>query len=868
MRPSRRPPVPFSPVSLALALAAPALAAPVSQAIKTDHFGYRPGDAKVAIFSADPGSAVELRDTADAVRFRVPADGGSIVAKGFDAPSGDSVWWVDFTPFATPGTYRLHSAALGAQSYDFELADDVYNAPLAAALATFYLQRCGTPKLAAYAGDWADPAACHATDGATTNAPGHTNYGTFDLTGGWHDAGDYNKYVWKAASTAIRFLLLAYERNPALFPDGTGTIPESGNGLSDLLDEVAWELDWMAKMQLASGAVLHQMHVDGFASNSPPSADTNRRYYQNPTMESAAVLAGSFAHAARVFESVGMASYAAALEAKALAAWSWLLTQSDSAPDDVREAKAWAAAELFKTAGTASAKTYVDGFYPSSWAGRFFNVARYDTFAALTYVTTPGANATVVANQRQSISDQVNYLFGNDDLYRNGMPSWSYHWGSNTPRAAQGSFLLAAAELGLTGSRTADDCVRHALDTLHFFHGQNALGMVYLTNMAARGGEHSSFQFYHAWFGDSNSSFSRSNYLGKPAAIAEPDYPYFRGTDNLGVNDDKLSTFGPAPGFVPGGPNAGYSGTAIPPKNAGASNRFYRDWADQTDWTAVTWEITENSIGYQGPYVALAAAFADATAAGCASDPDCDDGLFCDGAERCAAGACQAGTPPCAPGESCDEATDSCSVDPCDRDGACEAGEDCDNCATDCAAGGEGGCGNGVCEPALGEDCLACAADCAGRQSGPARNRYCCGDGAGTNPVGCADARCTSNGFACSPDAPVPYCCGDLACTGAESACSCALDCGAPAAEAGRCANGADDDCDDLADCLDADCAGDPACAPPCDGDALCEPGEDCRSCPSDCAGRLDGKVTARFCCGDGIRQKAEGDGSICDGNR
>lgn len=859
-------PNPLSLFVVATSLAAGLQAAPVTQAIQLDHFGYRPADSKVAIVAADPGATVELRDSGDVVRFRIPADGGSIVGKGFDAPSGNSVWWVDFSAFATPGTYRLYSPALAAQSYDFELADDVYNAPLVAALRTFYLQRCNTPKPSAFAGDWADPVACHMADATTTAAAGHTSHGTLDLTGGWHDAGDYNKYVWRAASTAIRSLLLAYERTPALFPDGGSAIPESGNGLSDLLDEVKWELDWMAKMQLATGAVLHQMHVPGFAAASPPSADSNLRYYQNPNLESAAVLAGSFAHAARVFAAAGQTSYAASLEADALAAWSWLLGESDSAADDVREAKAWAAAELFRTTGLASAKSYVDGFYPSSWAGRFFNVARYDSFAALTYVVTPGANATVVANMRASIAAQVDYLFAEDDLYRNGMPSWSYHWGSNTPRASQGLFLLAAADLGATGSRTAADCVRHAREMLHFFHGQNALGMVYLTNMAAEGGEHSSFQFYHAWFGDSASSYSRTNYMGKPPDVVEPDYPYFKGVDNHGVDDNKLSTYGPPPGFVPGGPNASYSGTGVPPGNAGALNRFYRDWADQTVWTVMSWEITENSIGYQGPYVALAAAFADPTAAGCGLDGDCDDGLFCNGAETCAAGACVAGAPPCG-GDPCDETSDSCLVDPCDGDGLCETGEDCDNCPNDCVAGGEGGCGNGVCEPALGEDCLSCPLDCRGKQAGSPKNRFCCGDGDGVNPLGCGDARCTVEGFACRSDVPAPFCCGDGACDGDESSCSCGVDCGAPLGEAGRCENGVDDDCDGLVDCLDGDCAADPACATGCDGDGLCELGEDCVTCAADCAGRSGGKPAARYCCGDGVLQLAESDGAICDGN-
>jgi hypothetical protein len=145
----------------------------------------------------------------------------------------------------------------------------------------------------------------------------------------------------------------------------------------------------------------------------------------------------------------------------------------------------------------------------------------------------------------------------------------------------------------------------------------------------------SSFQFYHAWFGDSHNTFSRNNFIGKPTSITEPDYPYFKGADNFGINDNKVSALGPAPGFVPGGPNKDYAGTAFPPKGAAGYNKFYRDWNDQTEWTVMSWEITENSIGYQGPYLALSLHFL--------------------------------GTPVC------------------DGDDSCEAGETIANCPADCA---------------------------------------------------------------------------------------------------------------------------------------------------------------------------------------
>lgn len=595
---------------LALVLPAIASALPVSQALKVDHFGYRPADTKVAIASANPGATVQIRNPADAVVFTIPANGGSIVAKGADgAPSGDNVWWIDFSVFTTPGSYRLASPSLGGQSYDFEIREDVYRTAVRTALETFYLQRCNTPKLGVHAGAWADAAPCHMSDVSTGPAAGHANHGLRNLTGGWHDAGDYNKYVWGAVSQAVLFLLRSYQDNPGVFTDGQLDIPEAGNGVPDLLDEVKWELDWLLKMQLPDGSVLSQMHVVGFASNSPPSADTNVRFYQNPNLESGAIFAGTLAFAARVFAAEGQAAYAATLKSAALAAWSWLLTQGSS------EEKAWAAAEIFRTdPSVTSAKSFVDNFYPSSWAGRFFNVMRYDTHAAVTYVETPGATPAVVANMRANMGDQVDYIFSEDDLYRNGMPDWSYYWGSNAIRAGYGLFLLTAARLGTTGGQTAAECRRHAQDFFHFFHGQNTLNMLYLTNMAALGGEHSSFQMYHAWFGDSGNTFSRAQFIGKPMSTVEPAYPYYNGVDNHGISDNKVSMLGPAPGIVTGGPNKDYTGTALPPLGSVFYNRFYRDWNDQTVSSATTWQITENSIGYQGPYVALGAYFLPAGA--------------------------------------------------------------------------------------------------------------------------------------------------------------------------------------------------------------------------------------------------------------
>jgi hypothetical protein len=159
----------------------------------------------------------------------------------------------------------------------------------------------------------------------------------------------------------------------------------------------------------------------------------------------------------------------------------------------------------------------------------------------------------------------------------------------------------------------------------------------------------------------------------------------------------------------------------------------------------------------------------------CLSDVECDDGLYCNGTETCSGNTCQPGLDMC-PYGICDEGTDSCIT--CDNDGTCEPGEDCANCPNDCISGSRPVCGNGICEVADGEDCLNCEADCNGLQTGGPTLRYCCGDGiVGQGAVTCADARCNAGGNTCAVDLVLAYCCGDATCNDIEAVGNCPADC-------------------------------------------------------------------------------------------
>lgn len=238
--------------------------------IMVDQFGYRPQDSKVAVI-VDPQVGFNANQglTPSHTLFVKNTKTNHIVFSGVPFPwhngethqqSGDKAWWFDFSGVTTPGSYVIVDPQKKAQSPPFKIQDNVYRNTLKVATKMFFYQRSGFAKKRPYANAcWTDKASFIGArqDREARLVTDKSNPATArDVSGGWMDAGDTNKYVTFAESV-VHQLLTAYQDNPSIWTDDFN-IPESRNGLPDLLDEIMFELEWLKKMQDKDGGGFYQ----------------------------------------------------------------------------------------------------------------------------------------------------------------------------------------------------------------------------------------------------------------------------------------------------------------------------------------------------------------------------------------------------------------------------------------------------------------------------------------------------------------------------------------------------------------------------------------------------------------------------------
>ena len=323
--------------------------------------GYLPGSPKIALVSS-PAKTFEIRRSSDEkLMFH-----GVLGPVSTDPLSGDTVQPADFSNLRRAGTYYIQIPGVG-KSWNFSVGSNVFERTYYLAMRGFYGQRCGTavdlgPE---FPGD--SHPACHLRG---EFHPSSGKSGPRDNIGGWHDAGDYGRYMVNSG-VATGTLLWAWEiYGPRLKPIQL-KIPETGNGTPDILNEVRWNLEWMLKMQDTDGGAWHKQtstHFPGFIApdkDSLPSEVIGTGSAPYKSTCATADLAAVAAIAARVYKPYDPQFAARALDA-ARRAWQWTeqypnvifrnppgVTTGEYGDSNCADERLWAAAELWRTTGEA-----------------------------------------------------------------------------------------------------------------------------------------------------------------------------------------------------------------------------------------------------------------------------------------------------------------------------------------------------------------------------------------------------------------------------------------------------------------------------------------------------------------------------------
>jgi len=262
-----------------------------SEAVHVSQIGFRPDDpAKLAFLSCwlgngggqhyEPGLPFEVLQ--EATR-RVAFKGTAVLSKAASDKTEDAyhknyngtdVFQMDFTGLDEPGKYVVSVKSIGC-SYPFEIGDDIWRRAFVVAARGFYHQRSGIPLGEPYT-TFKRPRPFHPDDGLrvyASQAPlmdtgnglnkkdsnfgnlvkGKTDELVTNAWGGYMDAGDWDRRVQHLKASLL--LLELAELFPDYFASVSLNLPESGNGLPDIVNEALWGIDFFRRLQLPGGGV-------------------------------------------------------------------------------------------------------------------------------------------------------------------------------------------------------------------------------------------------------------------------------------------------------------------------------------------------------------------------------------------------------------------------------------------------------------------------------------------------------------------------------------------------------------------------------------------------------------------------------------
>lgn len=419
-----------------------------------------------------------------------------------DPSTGLNLYYGDFSLLETFGEYYI-KLDTDHVSHSFTISSTIYDDVARKSLKSFYFQRCGVPLVKEYAGDFYRNS-CHEDDGIFHESV-DGEYREMQSVGGWHDAGDYGKYV-HSASTAIGIMTIMYEQFSDNFLIDDNTIPESGNNIPDFLDEIKVELDWMLTMQNTKtgdkfeGACHYMINTMKYAPGMPE-MDPYTRYIYNYSSVATANFAAVMAQASRIYKSINEAASKEYKEA-AEKAWAFLEANPQIYPEngfkrpvdtlcggyceyadenDVDD-RLWASVELYITTGDqkyhdAAINRY--GLNSSSFSGISWE-SSYD-FPRMQYLLTNRETNSDIKGVLTRALDE----FNKQTIKRIEMDGFmdsmdTYYWGGNGALLLHAQYLILGIKLN---PDMKDKYEKNALRLLNYLLGVNPHNMSFVTKV-------------------------------------------------------------------------------------------------------------------------------------------------------------------------------------------------------------------------------------------------------------------------------------------------------------------------------------------------------------------------------------------------
>ena len=487
--------------------------ASMRRGIVLNQIGYLPQAPKVALLinlSSEEDNQAALINLADGNVVQKIAPSPPVIDPG----SGDTLQTVDFSTITQSGDYLWRYGSL--QSAPFTIREGVFTNTSKLLLRSYYLQRCGVKLADPETGLYHPP--CHLKDGVMAHSDkAHAVDQSIPAAGGWHDAGDYGKYVATAAVTVGR-LLSIYEQFPAHFWDGQLNIPESGNGVPDLLDEMKFGLDWMLHMQRADGAVYRKLSGKVWPIGLSPEEDTQTRYIYGISTPETAKFAGAMAMAGRIyrlFDAELAQRYLTASER----AWGFLTQQpqmqvneypgdndgsgayllsewdrEDTLRTDVDD-RLWAASELFLSTGEAAYESYFANRFEDFEYGLFEwkDPSALGMLDYLTQASNSEKSNSVKDRIKTKLLERADILLQTAQDNGYGLANQRFIWGSNKMVAEEGITLAYAYKL--TGNLAYREAAFAQLD---YLLGRNPFNQTFITGVGTHPVQHINHLFARA----------------------------------------------------------------------------------------------------------------------------------------------------------------------------------------------------------------------------------------------------------------------------------------------------------------------------------------------------------------------------------